>query len=624
MTTQEFTIPDKLRQWKIERIAQIGPVLRIEYDGIAIVVEFDIKKLTASMKRFRKEAERRITSNGAAASEIINELELHITKEVLDHYEQSLANNNDNGGNDKIITLVGGGGSSSSSKTAPELTREISPKIARANCTFDQWSSNLQTKYEALKAVTNEKIPGLWTPLEFAISLRSIMHIDKITLPFIGIILGPASSHKSVAVDINEGARHTFSTDNFSARAFVSHNSGVPDDELAKIDLLPKVVNKEFLVPELSPLFTSKEEDLNNAIGIITRIADGKGYVSDTGAKGHRGYRGQVMFVWLAAAVDIPYKVHKILSTLGPKLYFLRLQASSKSEDSLLQSMEQDDWKERLRDVAAVLFDYYEYLESCPAMRPDPDLDEIPRLSWNQQQQKDVEQTTAQRYIIRLAKLLAHLRGTVATWETEDTQGLDYAFSTPYIEDPSRAVIQLYNLARGHALSQGRDYITVEDDLPLVTKVVLSGAASIDRVKILNALLERKKRDYVNVNDLVTITETSEKTAKKTMAELKALKLVDIAELGPNGRALLQIRLRDGFEWFMGEEFRALKGDYVPGDFTDLIIGTGGRKGRPRRGRHTKSDPHVEKKIFSEASEEDEQEDSNNNDEDDDGSGEEW
>jgi hypothetical protein len=57
----------------------------------------------------------------------------------------------------------------------------------------------------------------------------------------------------------------------------------------------------------------------------MTRILDGNGYESDSGTQGHRGYSGKMMFTWIGAAVDIPHKVHKLLGTLGPKLYFLRL-----------------------------------------------------------------------------------------------------------------------------------------------------------------------------------------------------------------------------------------------------------------------------------------------------------
>ena len=48
-----------------------------------------------------------------------------------------------------------------------------------------------------------------------------------------------------------------------------------------------------------------------NKLGILTSVLDGHGYTSDTGAQGHRGYDEDIMFTWLGAAVDIPYKVHK-------------------------------------------------------------------------------------------------------------------------------------------------------------------------------------------------------------------------------------------------------------------------------------------------------------------------
>ena len=59
--------------------------------------------------------------------------------------------------------------------------------------------------------------------------------------------------------------------------------------------------------------------------------------------------------------------------------------------------------------------------------------------------------------------LLSHLRGSVPTWDTSHSQGSEYAYGIATIEEPSRAITQLMNLAKGHALSQGRNFITNED-----------------------------------------------------------------------------------------------------------------------------------------------------------------
>jgi hypothetical protein len=51
---------------------------------------------------------------------------------------------------------------------------------------------------------------------------------------------------------------------------------------------------------------------------------------------------------------------------------------------------------------------------------------------------------------------LAHLRGVVATFHTEGTQGSNYGYGMATIDETNRSITQLYNLARGYAVSQGR------------------------------------------------------------------------------------------------------------------------------------------------------------------------
>jgi hypothetical protein len=154
--------------------------------------------------------------------------------------------------------------------------------------------------------------------LEFALSVKTVLNIKGNTLPFIGILLGPASSMKTLIIELFREYELTLYADSFSPKSIVSHNSGVSEEELRKIDLLPKMRNRLFLTPELSPLFAARDDDLLLVLSILTRIADGNGYESFSGAKGHRGYSGEMMFTWLGAAVDIPYKVHKLFGNLGP------------------------------------------------------------------------------------------------------------------------------------------------------------------------------------------------------------------------------------------------------------------------------------------------------------------
>jgi len=151
-------------------------------------------------------------------------------------------------------------------------------------------------------------------------------------------------------------------------------------------------------------------------LGIITRVLDGHGYESDTGAHGHRGYNEPMMFVWIGAAVDIPFKVHKLLGTLGPKLYFLRLPSNSKSEDYFIDDLDKD-FGEKIARVNVALFEYLNLWE----LGPDLQLDEKSNLNKTEWDSNHVDyDKTTKIFIVRLGILLAHLRGVIPTFHTDD------------------------------------------------------------------------------------------------------------------------------------------------------------------------------------------------------------
>ena len=412
----------------------------------------------------------------------------------------------------------------------------------------------LISKYQNLRNTCNDNLPGLWDSLEFELAIQKILNIKDCTLQFAGIILGPPSSLKTVGIELFRKWINTFYTDSFSAKSMVSHSPAVKKEELAKIDMLPKIKNMYLLTPELSPTFAKKDDDLIEILGILTRILDGHGYESDTGAHGHRGYNEPIMFVWAGAAVDIPYKVHKYLGTIGPKLYFLRLPNNSHSEADYYNNLDLD-FGDKLARIRTALFDYLEYSESCPDMILDKESG-LQKVIWDNGKNEELPK----RYIIKLGILLSHLRGVVTTWgDTTDSQGLDYAYALAIVEDPSRAMTQLMNLARGHALSQGRNYITMQD-IPLIIKVVFS-TASKERVRIFELLIEHKGK--LSTSMITDSLNTSNNTAKRTMAEFKAVGLVNLGSVTtPTETGAVvekQINLKNEFKWFLSDDFHAVR-----------------------------------------------------------------
>lgn len=102
---------------------------------------------------------------------------------------------------------------------------------------------------------------------------------------------------------------------------------------------------------------------------------------------------------------------------------------------------------------------------------------------------------------------------------------------------------------------------------------MLSGAASIERIKVLEMMISDggKGRRY-SAKDISDTIKTSQKTAKRVMAEFTALGMVDLDELGNIGDPLVTIRLKENLWWVFDQQFKDLRGNYAPGNFKDYLV----------------------------------------------------
>jgi hypothetical protein len=272
------------------------------------------------------------------------------------------------------------------------------------------------------------------------------------------------------------------------------------EEQLQKVDMLPKIKDKLVLIPELSSIFTAKDDDLQKALGTLTRVLDGHGFENDTGAQGHRRY-GDTMFGWLGSAVEIPPRVWKLLGTLGHKMYFLRPPANKKSVQQLKKLAKHNNFAANNKQVESAILDYLIIFDSAPEKEGKTKLDSkgVLRVRW-QEEVEDKQDKTIEN-VCQVGNLLAPLRGTVSVSEhksytnyipknsndkgqilstSQAVEILDYDITIPIIEDASRAVVLLRNLAIGHAISQDRDSIN-DRDLPIAIKTALSTALNRSR-----------------------------------------------------------------------------------------------------------------------------------------------
>jgi hypothetical protein len=313
-------------------------------------------------------------------------------------------------------------------------------------------------------------------------------------------------------------------------------------------------------------MFSAKEEDLHQILGIMTRLADGEGYGSDSGAHGHRGYENGVMFTWLGAAVDIPYKVYKILSNLGAKIYFYRTNFKEESPEELLgYAKESHEFNTRKQEIKVALYDYLKWLDIGHDLFKS-------ELAWDHKRNDE----NALRYIVGAADLLSYLRCVAKVWESHDTQGSDYAYSISQREVPRRAITALSNLAKGHAISEGRNHITL-DDIVLPLKTALD-TAQIERVSMFSLLLAYG--GMLTTDQVMNSLNVSRTTALRTMAEFKAIGLITIEEqVDGTGRPAKRMVLNPRFNWFLKDELIKKIFPHIPhkNNF-DESNGPGGRE----------------------------------------------
>ena len=224
---------------------------------------------------------------------------------------------------------------------------------------------------------------------------------------------------------------------------------------------------------------------------MITRIADGHGFASNSGVYGRRAY-GDTMFTWLGAVVDIPHQVYKVLGSLGPKLYFFRLPFSETSAlDLLTYITDRDDFNMHYQTIEAALFDYLKWFEIGPTLLfRTPDSPHLVKMRWNGSK----DELDAMQCIVNLAILLGHLRREGRAYVPDkvvmsgDAEDEGFSYFTGDMEDVQRTATVLKNIARAHGLITGRNYIKMED-IHIVVKTVLS-TARVERVKAFITLLD--------------------------------------------------------------------------------------------------------------------------------------
>jgi hypothetical protein len=395
---------------------------------------------------------------------------------------------------------------------------------------FDEWRQTIQANF-----------PALWTYAEACAATIAVLQIQNVQ-PLALVLQGVPSGGKTTTLDFFRNFPLSHATDKFSPRAFVSHVAQKSEEELKKIDMLPRIKGKVLITPDLTTLFGAKADDLAETFSILTRVLDGRGLKIDSGVYGSRGYEGDYMFSWIGASTPIPHKVWDLFGNLGARMYFMQIMKNNHTNQDYIKALKEKNYRLKVNECNDATLRFLKGIWQAE------------RIEWNS---KDDPDDLIDK-IVQLAKIVTRLRGKINVVVKEDFGRQETFFSEAVIEEPDRCITALYSMMRGHALLQGRRYIAMED-LPVIIDVALS-SAPWDRILAFAYVLSK---DSVNATELEKNLKCSRGKALRTMQTLKLLDLVDLSNhsrivTNSGEQYAYEMKLKPEFKWFQSQEFKQL------------------------------------------------------------------
>ena len=301
-----------------------------------------------------------------------------------------------------------------------------------------------------------------------------------------------------------------YRSDKFTPKAFVSHAANVTADELRGIDLLPKLENKVLVTKELAPILRGREDELKENFSTLISVLDGKGFTSDTGMRGQRGYDRPLLFNWIGATTPLPASTHRMMAQLGTRLLFFEVPAIPPTEDELLAYALREESGTAENECQAAV---NRFLEDFFSRHPVGSVDA-----------NDVPISTERlRTMVRWANLLVHGRAEV---KFDEDSGEAVAVGTP--EGPFKVILYFKDLARGHALIDGRTEVT-DDDIDLIGEVALSSLPGHLRPIV----RELRRTGTADSTTCTKLCQCSRPTVRKYFRELTLLGIATIAKGSP-------------------------------------------------------------------------------------------
>lgn len=434
------------------------------------------------------------------------------------------------------------------SETASEqITRREQQKIMQA--AEDRVIAKLEPaakplSFEEWMQIVSAAFPDLTLVTEIEASIIATLLIHDVGSCIAVLLVDAASSGKTIALNMMTGLdKIVYPTDQFTAAAFVSNAAKLKEEDLKRVDLLPRIKNTAVICRDMAPIFGGREESLIRMMGVLTRVLDGEGYQTDTGMHGKRACKGDYRFVLLGATTPIERRVWRVMSRLGPRILFLRLRGKEKSEDDLISQLRDESYRKKLERCRTATSDF---LRTLWNKHPEG-------VHWDSNSNPE----ECLRIIGRFARLLSKLRGHVTDdageWESAMQEKRNRTIHVQLLsnEHPDRINQMAYDTARGHAIICGRSKLDISD-MAVVARLAFDSIPE-QRWMLMQGLIE--KNGSLRTSEVESLLQRTNPTALKAMATFCALGVCEIVR-GNHANKEDCIQLLPDFRWFASDECR--------------------------------------------------------------------
>ncbi|MGA2857323.1 MAG: hypothetical protein ABSE40_10660 [Candidatus Sulfotelmatobacter sp.] len=375
--------------------------------------------------------------------------------------------------------------------------------------------------------------PALRQSVKCSLSVFGAMAIAGRTKPLSVIFEAPSGYGKTAVVQMffplpdGQLERLAYRSDKFTPKSFVSHAANVPKEKLSDLDMLPRVENKVLVTKDLAPIFRGRTEELTDNFSILISVLDGKGFTSDSGMRGRRGYPRPILFNWIGATTPLPPETHRLMSQLGTRLLFYEVPAVAPSESELLAYAQHEEaGPAEVACQMAVNEFLLQFFGLHPVASVPPESVVIPGHLLEE--------------LVRWAKFVAQGRREIRYEKSGSWEPI--AALQP--EGAHKLINYFKDLARGHALIHNRKQVN-QVDLELIAHVAISSIPGHLRPIV----RELRLAEDVDTNCCMMRCCVSDTSARRYMKELELLGIAQLAHGSPKTNEPNRITLAKSFQW---------------------------------------------------------------------------